>query len=512
MSKKLKTIVALVVVLAIGGAAVAFAVVSSDVTEVKVDKVVSEDLAVFVAASGTVEADTRTPVYPPTSGTLATLEVAEGDEVTAGQVLAVMDTAPIEIQVAQAEAAYASAIAQRNAITAQAPGSADLKAAQAAVDAAWSAYSLANAAYEAALAGYGAPTASDIAQAQAAVALAQTSADTAKAAYDSFYTNVYLPAPEPRDPTLESTLAALSIARDQTAANLIDAQATLAGLIAAQDGSAAAAQAKIARDQAYAGYLAAVSQRDALAKASNVSAALSAANAGVAAAEAALAFANDTLDRAEIVAPVGGIVLFSGGGGASSPLLAGAGLATGGGSTGGGLMVGSAVSPAAPPFEIVSFDTMAFTAQVDETDIVRVTPGLKAVISLDGLGDREFTAEVDRIGRESVTTPTGGTAFEVRLLFEPGDARVLLGMNGSVEIEVETIGNAVTMPVEALFEDGGTDYVYRVVDGRAKRTEIRAGRITETRVEILGGLAEGDTVIVSGVAGLQDGDRVKAAE
>lgn len=511
MSKKLKTIVALVVVLAIGGAAVAFAIASSDVTDVDVDEVISEDLAVLVAASGAVEAESRTAVYPPTTGTLASLEVADGDEVVAGQVLAVMGTAPIEIQIAQAQAAYQSAIAQRNAITAQAPGSADLKAAQAAVDAAWSAYSLANAAYEAALAGVGAPTASDIAQAQAAVALAQASAGTAQDAYDSFYNNVYLPAPEPRDPTLESTLAALSIARDQTAANLIDAQRALAGLMAAQDGSAAAAQAKIARDQAYAGYLAAASQRDALAKASNVSAALSAANAGVAAAESALAFANDTLARAEIVAPVSGVVLFSGGG-SSASLFAGAGLSAGGGGTGGSLSVGSSVSPAAAPFEIVSFDTLAFTAQVDETDIVRVDPGLKALISLDGLADREFTAEVERIGRESVTTPTGGTAFEVRLLFEPGDAQVLLGMNGSVEIEVETIGSAVTIPVEALFEDGGTDYVYRVVDGRAVRTEIDAGRITETRVEILGGVAEGDTVIVSGVATLADGDRVKAAE
>lgn len=511
MSKKLKTIIALVVVLAIGGAAAAFAVVSSDVTEVEVDEVISEDLAVMVAASGKVEATSRTAAYPPTTGTLASLEVADGDEVTAGQVLAVMDTAPIEIQIAQAEAAYASAVAQRNAITAQAPGSADLKAAQAAVDAAWSAYSAANAAYEAALAGYGAPTASDIAQAQAAVALAQSGADAAQAAYDSFYTNVYLPAAEPRDATLESTLAALTITRDLTAANLIDAQRALAGLTAAQGGSAAAAQAKIARDQAYAGYLAALSQRDALAKASNVGAALTAANAGVAAAESALAFASDTLERAEIVAPVGGVVLFSGGG-SSASLLAGAGLSAAGGSSGGSLAVGSSVSPAAAPFEIVSFDTVAFTAQVDETDIVRIEPGLSAVISLDGLAGREFTAEVESIGRESVTTPTGGTAFEVRLLFEPGDAQVLLGMNGSVEIEVETIGSAVTIPVEALFEDGGTDYVYRVTDGRAERTEINPGRITETRVEILGGVAEGDTVIVSGVAKLADGDRVKAAE
>jgi multidrug efflux pump subunit AcrA (membrane-fusion protein) len=476
------------------------------VTTVEVGDVVSGDLAVLVAASGQVEAESRVPVYPPTTGTLASLEVADGDEVVAGQVLAVMDTAPIEIQIAQAQAAYQSALAQRSAITAQAPGANDLKAAQAAVDAAWSAYSLANAAYEAALAGAGAPSASDIAQAQTAVALAQASADTAQAAYESFYNDVYLPAPLPRDAALESTLAALTIARDQTAANLIDAQMALAALLAAQDNSATIAQAKIARDQAYAAYLGALSQRDALTKASSVSAALSAANAGVDAAAAALAYANDTLDRAEIVAPASGIVLLSGS--SSASLLTGTGLVSGSSSS--GLTIGSSVSPAAPVFEVVSFDTLAFAAQVDETDVTRVEAGMPAVISLDGVSDREFKATVDRIGAESVTTPTGGTAFPVRLLFEPGDARVLLGMNGSVEIEVETIGNAVTMPVEALLEEGDQSFAYRIVDGRAHKTEIEVGRMTETQVQILSGLAEGDSVIVSGVGSLTDGARVRA--
>jgi multidrug efflux pump subunit AcrA (membrane-fusion protein) len=87
---------------------------------------------------------------------------------------------------------------------------------------------------------------------------------------------------------------------------------------------------------------------------------------------------------------------------------------------------------------------------------------------------------------------------------------VLLGMNGSIEIEVETIGNAVTMPVEALLEDANADYVYTVRDGRAQRTEIEIGRLTDTRVEILSGLSEGDEVIVSGVSQLADGDRVRA--
>ena len=114
------------------------------------------------------------------------------------------------------------------------------------------------------------------------------------------------------------------------------------------------------------------------------------------------------------------------------------------------------------------------------------------------------------MGKESVLTPTGGTAFPVYMRFATNSNPVLLGMNGSVEIRVETIGEAVTMPVEALLEEGGANYVYSIRGGRARRVEIEAGRLTDTRVEILSGLAEGDEVIVSGVSGLTDGARVRA--
>ncbi|MGB4581327.1 MAG: biotin/lipoyl-binding protein [Coriobacteriia bacterium] len=505
MSKKSKAIIAVVAVLAVGGAGAAFAVSTSGVHDVEVADVTNEDLAVVVSAAGAVEADTRVDVYPPTAGTLATLDVAEGDEVRAGQVLATMDTAPIEIQIAQAEAAYRGAIAQRSAITNSAPGSSDLKAAQAAVDAAWSGYSLANAAYEAAQAGIGAPSASDIAQAQALVGIAQTSATTAQSAYDSFYTNVYLPAPEPRDATLESTLVALAFARDQAAASLVDAQTALAALLAASDNSVAIAQTKVARDQAYAAYLGAQSQRDALARASNVSGALASADAAVAAAESALAFASETLERAQIVAPIDGVVLFSGSSATSLFSATGAG---GGG--GGSLSVGASVTPASAPFAIVSFETLAFKATVDEADIARVEEGMSARILLDGIAATEFTAEVVNIGIESQLTATGGTAFPVLLRFQAQGEPVLLGMNGSTDIEVETIGSATTMPIEALLEDGDSTYVYTVRDGRAGRTDIEVGRMTDTRVEILSGLVDSDEVIVSGVAELTDGARVQA--
>ena len=299
-------------------------------------------------------------------------------------------------------------------------------------------------------------------------------------------------------------LAVLSLARDQAVGNLLSAQQALAALQAATNSGAAAAGAKVQRDQAYAAYLGAVAQRDALAKASNVGGALASADAAVRAAAAASALANDILNRAVIVAPADGIVLFNS---SAASLLSAPGL---GAASGGGPTVGSAVSPASAPFAIVGFDTLAFTGQVDETDVVRVQPGMKTIIALDALPETEFETEVDRVGSESVLTPTGGTAFPVFLRFDTGGEPVLLGMNGSIEIRVETIGEAVTMPVEALLEEDGANYVFTIRNGRARRVAIEVGRLTDTRVEILGGLAEGDEVIVSGVSALTDGARVRA--
>ena len=487
-----------IVALAVVGAAVAFIVLrDSGATEVSVAEAARGDLVVTVSASGEVQADAKADIYPPTAGTLQSIEVIDGQAVVAGQVIAIMDTAPIEAQVAQAEAAYAGAQAQRAAVTKAVPSDEDEKAAQAAVNAAWSAYQLALAQYEAAKAGYGAPTDADIAQAEAAVATAQVAYDAANAAYESFYTNVYLPAPEPRDPALETALAALALARDQALAYLRTAQNSLEALLAAQNNDAAVAVAKAAKDQAYAAYLAAVSQQEALAKASSIGSALDSADAAIAAAEEALSLAERTLDRATLVAPFDGTVVFNS---VSGAILGGPVIKP---------VPGSSVSPAAAPFTVVAFDQLAFNAQVDEADIATVEPGMRAVVSLDALPEREFETTVERVDAQSVLTPTGGTAFPVVLRLTGGQDDVLLGMNGSVAIEIETLPEAVTVPVEAVLERDGVNYVYVVEDDTAVFTEVEIGRLTDTAAEVLSGLNEGDQVITSGVSDLTDGARVK---
>lgn len=70
------------------------------------------DLVVTVTATGTVQPTTEVEVSSELSGTLATVTVDFNDEVTAGQVLATLDTTKLSAQVANASAQLASARAR----------------------------------------------------------------------------------------------------------------------------------------------------------------------------------------------------------------------------------------------------------------------------------------------------------------------------------------------------------------------------------------------------------------
>ncbi len=496
--KIIAAVVALLVIAGIVGAIVVNR--RGSATEVSVEAATRGSLSVTVGTSGKVDANETAEIYPPVAGTLASIDVTEGQQVKAGDLIATMDTSLLDLQVAQAQAAYDAARAQAGTINATAPSSADERAASAAVAAARSAYEAASAQYEAAKRG-GVTDPTALAQATSAVTVARLASSAASAAYDAFKTSVYDPAPEPKDPALVQALAALVTAKNEAADALKTAQAALAALNSGPN-PVLIASAKVARDQAWAAYQAALAQQLKLTS-TDLGPARRSANSGVETARQALELAISNRERAEMRAPIDGTVVF-GGAGAS---LAASALGAAGGSAG-KPTVGSAVSPAAAPFSVVAFDTLVFAAQVDEADIARVREGQTADVTLDAFADKTFPATVERIDRTAITTTTGGTAFTVTCRIQ-GASDALIGMNGSAEIVVESIADVLSVPVEAVLDEGGATFVYVIDGGKAVRTIVTVGRFTDTRAEITSGLKEGAKVAVSGLADLTDGASVK---
>jgi len=113
------------------------------------------------------------------------------------------------------------------------------------------------------------------------------------------------------------------------------------------------------------------------------------------------------------------------------------------------------------------------------------------------------------------TVITYGTRNVGECLITVDDARGDLLPNTNVTVTVTTSQrfNVLSVPREALHTDGG-DFVFRVVKGKLVRTPVEVGVVNLTRVEILSGLTEKDTVALSATSNreLTNGLAVKAIE
>jgi HlyD family secretion protein len=422
-------IIAGVVVLVIIAAVVGGVLYSSSASApaVTTARASQKTLAVTVTASGKVEGARRADVYPPAAGTLAHVDVSDGATVTAGQTLAVMDTAPLKVQVRQAESALAGARAQLDAVNRGVPSAIDKSAASAGVDAAHAAYS------------------------------------AAAAAYSSFL-SVFDSAPATVQASLEATLTQLSIGKKQ----------------------------------AYAAYESARSGSSKLSTASKVSVARAAADSAVDAASAALALAKDTLSQATMVSPIDGTVVFN---------------PTGTPGTDSAFPLpedGSAVVPGSAPFTVTDLSTLDFNAQVDEADVAQVGAGMEASVTLDAFPGTAFAGTVSAVKATSIQTTTGGIAFPVLIRVDEAAKRLLVGMSGSADIQVDAVTGALTVPIESVLSLNGKNYVFVLESGNTvKQTEVTLGAQTTTDAQVLTGISAGDTVVTSQLTSLKDGQTVR---
>lgn len=98
--------------------------------------------------------------------------------------------------------------------------------------------------------------------------------------------------------------------------------------------------------------------------------------------------------------------------------------------------------------------------------------------------------------------------LKVRATYPNTREDILPGRLASVEITKQEIPNALTVPSEAIIPEMGKNIVFKYENGVAQPKEVQIGIRTESRVQILEGLALGDTIITSGVMQLRMGMKV----
>jgi membrane fusion protein (multidrug efflux system) len=162
------------------------------------------------------------------------------------------------------------------------------------------------------------------------------------------------------------------------------------------------------------------------------------------------------------------------------------------------------VTPGTTLFRISDFTPLLCRIEVPEKDFPRVRIGQPAHLRVEAYPGEKFSAEVTRL-RPTVDAATGTftTTLEV-----DGRGKLRPGMFASVYLQTDTHGDAIVIPRNALVLDSLGDTVYVKSADVAERREVRLGLRSEDLVEVLEGLAEGDSLIVIGQDGLADGTPV----
>lgn len=175
------------------------------------------------------------------------------------------------------------------------------------------------------------------------------------------------------------------------------------------------------------------------------------------------------------------------------------------------------VASGAPLLEIADPADLEVVVDVLTTEAVGIAPGAPVVIERWG-GPMPLQGRVRRVEPGAFTRVSALGVEEQRVwvvidLVGPRETWAALGDGFRVDarITVETIEDAVLVPVSALFRRGGGWAVYVVQDGVARERHVEVARRAARRAMIAAGLVAGEVVVTFPPSALKDGGQVRHA-
>lgn len=111
--------------------------------------------------------------------------------------------------------------------------------------------------------------------------------------------------------------------------------------------------------------------------------------------------------------------------------------------------------------------------------------------------DREYDISyVPMDTAELVKLALTGAEMKARFSINTEDDTLVAGQFAVIMVYSAYRENVLVIPINALYRDGSGQYVYKQVDGARVRCDVKTGMVTDTKAEIVEGLAEGDWVYV----------------
>jgi HlyD family secretion protein len=151
-----------------------------------------------------------------------------------------------------------------------------------------------------------------------------------------------------------------------------------------------------------------------------------------------------------------------------------------------------------PGTELCSMADMGkllFKGTVDEIDVGKLEPRMKASIQVGALGDTRVEGILERIFPKA-KKDGNATLFDIEVAITRVDGKALrAGYSATAEVKIEEHRHTLVLPERLLIFADGKKFV-EVPDGKeAVRREVQTGLSDGLNVEILAGVKEGQQVV-----------------
>jgi HlyD family secretion protein len=162
------------------------------------------------------------------------------------------------------------------------------------------------------------------------------------------------------------------------------------------------------------------------------------------------------------------------------------------------LKPGDLIAPGgAPAFRLDDLSRLLVDVQVSEVDINRVRQGQEARLTFDAIPGREYRGRVTEIARVG-TNVQGVVEFTVTVELLNADEAVRPGMTAAVNIVVDQLEDVLLVPNRAVRVNEGQRVVYILRNNSPEPVDIELGASSETVSEVVGGgLQEGDPIVLN---------------
>lgn len=155
---------------------------------------------------------------------------------------------------------------------------------------------------------------------------------------------------------------------------------------------------------------------------------------------------------------------------------------------------GATVQEGMQLFTVADSENVKVVVEAGKYDLEKLQEGQKADVTIAG---KVYEGVLSKISRIAANNATGNPVVKTEIHILNPDENIFLGLDAKVNIHMKRAENVVLVPYEAVNLDQEGDFCYVVRNGIVEKQRIVTGVSSDTEVEVVEGIAEGEAIIPS---------------